>query len=67
LKIFPDSAIVQLEFDKVKALLTEYCRGEYAKNKSENLRIHTRIDFITEELGQSHEYSQILRNSIYLL
>ena len=65
LKIFPDSAIVQLEFDKVKALLTEYCRGEYAKSKSENLRIHTRIDFITEELGQSHEYSQLLRNSIY--
>ncbi|MEO6914916.1 MAG: DNA mismatch repair protein MutS, partial [Chitinophagaceae bacterium] len=65
MKIFPESAIVQLEFDKVKALLTEYCRGEYAKNKSEHLRIHTRLDFIREELGQSHEYSQILRNSIY--
>lgn len=65
MKLFPESAYIQLEFDKVKKLLAEYCRSEYAIEKANLLRIHTRIDFIETELRQSFEYKQLLQNSIY--
>lgn len=57
--------MIQLEFNKVKALLTEHCRSEYAKSKAENLRIHTQKEFIDIELRQSHEFRQLLLNGIY--
>ncbi len=65
MKLYPESAFFQLEFDKVKALLADYCQTEHAKSKAEQLRIHTRIDFIDTELRQSHEYRQLLLNGIY--
>ncbi len=65
MKLYPESAHLQLEFDKVKALLVEHCQAEYAKNKARSLRIHTRKEFIDVELKQSHQYSQLLRNNIY--
>ncbi|HVG15382.1 MAG TPA: hypothetical protein VM935_10490 [Chitinophagaceae bacterium] len=65
MKIYPESATVQLEFDKIKALLNEKCRTGYAKAKALELRIHTRKDFIERELKQSHEFRQLLQNAIY--
>lgn len=65
MKVFPESAAVQLELDKVKQLLLEYCQGEYARAKATNLRIHTRREYIDTELRQSHEYHQLLLNGIY--
>lgn len=65
MKLYPESAAVQLEFDKVKYLLTEYCKTEYAKNKASNLRIHTRKEYILTELQQSHEYKLILLTAQY--
>lgn len=65
MKLFPESAYVQLEFDKVKTLLTDHCKSEYARSKAEQLRIHTRKDFIDLALKQSHEYHQLLLNRIY--
>ncbi|MCY7423128.1 MAG: DNA mismatch repair protein MutS [Chitinophagaceae bacterium] len=65
MKLFPESAAVQLEFDKIKILLEEHCKSEYAKNKAANLRIHTRKDFIDVELQQSHEYKQIVQHAQY--
>jgi len=56
MKIFPESALVQLEFEKVKALLTEQCNTEYARAKAGGLRIHTRKEFIELELQQTHEF-----------
>lgn len=65
MKFFPESALTQLEFDKVKALLEEHCKTEYAKNKSQELRIHTRKEFIELELRQSHEYKLLIEHSMY--
>lgn len=65
MKLFPGSAAIQLEFDKVKALLANYCQTEHARIKAEQLRIHTRKDFIDLQLRQSHEYHQLLQNAIY--
>lgn len=65
MKIYPESASVQLEFDKIKTLLHEKCRFEYARAKASDLRIHTRRDFIEIDLKQSHEFKQLLQNGIY--
>ncbi len=65
MKLYPESASVQLEFDKVRSLLHEKCRFEYSKSKADDLRIHTRKEFIERELRQSHEFRQLLQNGIY--
>lgn len=65
MRIFPESALLQLEFDKVKTLLAEHCNTEYARSKAEDLRIHTRKDFIELELRQSHEFKLLLQNGQY--
>ncbi|MDZ4795229.1 MAG: MutS2/Smr-associated SH3 domain-containing protein [Bacteroidota bacterium] len=65
MKLFPESAYIQLEFNKVKELLANYCQTENARVKAQQLRIHTRKEFVETELKQSHEYRQLVVNSIY--
>ena len=65
MKLFPESAAAQLEFEKIKLLLTEHCKSEYAKHKASELRIHTKKDIIDTELLQTHEYKQLHLNSQY--
>lgn len=65
MKLFPESASIQLEFNKIKELLANFCQTEYAVNKARQLRIHTRIEFVQIELKQSHEYRQLIANAIY--
>lgn len=64
MKLYPESASQQLEFDKIKELLTHYCQAEYARLKAQQLRIHTRKDFVETELKQTHEYHQLYINNI---
>ncbi len=59
MRLYPESAAVQLEFDKVKALLKAHCATDYAKNKADNLRIHTRREYIELELMQTSEFKNI--------
>lgn len=59
MKFFPESALVQLEYEKVKTLLALHCRTEYAKDKADNLRIHTKNEFIITELQQTNEFKLI--------
>lgn len=65
MKLFPSSAYIQLEFDKVKALLQDHCASEYAKERAIDLAIHTEREFIDIELKQSHEYKQLLQGTTY--
>lgn len=65
MRIFPGSALVQLEFDKVKALLVELCNTEYARSKAEELLIQTQKELIELELRQSHEFKLLLQNGQY--
>ncbi|MEY3245413.1 MAG: hypothetical protein RL253_570, partial [Bacteroidota bacterium] len=60
MKLYPESAYIQLEFDKVRALLVELTRTTYGKQKAETLRIHTKKQFIDQELRQSYQYLQLL-------
>lgn len=65
MKLFPDSALVQLEFDKIKGLLKEQCDTEYGKLRSDELRIHTKKEFIDHELKQADEFKQIIQAGLY--
>lgn len=65
MKLYPESAYIQLEFDKIKELLFHFCQSDYACAKAKHLRVHTRKEFIDLELKQSHEYRQLISNSIY--
>lgn len=65
MRLYPESALSQLEFDKVKALLKEHAKTEYAKQKAEQLRIHTRKEYIELELHQTNEYKLILQQNQY--
>jgi len=65
MRLYPESAHIQLEFDKIKNLLAEHCESEYGGNKARQLRIHTQKEFIDTDLKQSHEYSQLIKNGIY--
>jgi DNA mismatch repair protein MutS2 len=62
MRIFPESALVQLEFDKIKALLAGHCNTEYARARAEDLRIHTRREYIALQLQQTHEFKQLMQN-----
>jgi DNA mismatch repair protein MutS2 len=65
MKFFPESTPAQIEFDKVKELIALYCRTEYGQKKVENLRVHTRKDFVELELAQSYEFKSILDVGLY--
>jgi DNA mismatch repair protein MutS2 len=65
MRIFPESALLQLEFDKIKALLAALCTTEYARERAADLRIHTRRDYIELQLRQAHEFKGILQNGQY--
>ena len=65
MKFFPESALVQLEFEKIKTLLEEHCKSEYAKSQASDLRIHTRKEYIDLELRQSYEYKLLIQSGQY--
>jgi DNA mismatch repair protein MutS2 len=65
MKLFPESASTQLEFDKIKELLTAHCRSEYARKRATELRIHTHKKFIEPQLLQTHEYKLLVENHLY--
>jgi DNA mismatch repair protein MutS2 len=49
MRLYPESALTQLEFDKVKDLLAALCNTDFSKQKALQLRIHTRKDFIDRD------------------
>ncbi len=65
MRLYPESALSQLEFDKVRTLLNELCNTDYSRQKADNLRIHTRKEFIDRDLKQSHEFKMILLQQQY--
>jgi len=65
MKLFPESASQQLEFNKIKDLLANHCRSKYAIKRAQELRIHTHKRFIEPELLQTHEYKLIFKNHLY--
>jgi DNA mismatch repair protein MutS2 len=65
MKCYPGSADVQLEFDKVKALLVQHARSSYAREKASVLRVHTRLDLIENDLRQTHAYLMLTQAGLH--
>ncbi len=65
MRYFPESALDQLEFDKVKELLKNLCNCEYSVQKATDLRLHTRLPYIITELTQTTELKTLLQNGGY--
>ena len=65
IRYFPESALGQLEFDKIRDLLTEKCKSAYAREKASSLRIHTRLEFIQVELQRTSEFKNLLELGQY--
>lgn len=65
IRLFPESALQQLEYEKVKILLAQHCRTEYARYKADTLRIHTKKEFITTELQQANEFKLMLQSGLH--
>ncbi|MEO8582226.1 MAG: MutS2/Smr-associated SH3 domain-containing protein [Flavitalea sp.] len=65
MKFFPESALVQLEYDKIKGLLKDLCDTEFARSKADDLRIHTKKEFIDHELKQTDEFKQLIQSGQY--
>ena len=65
MKFFPENTLHQLEFDKIKDLIIAHSRNDYAKNRIQQLRIHTKKDFIEQDLFQTNEFKIILDSGVY--
>lgn len=65
MKLFPQSADYQLEFDKIRQIVTEYCATPLGRQRAESMRIHTRKDYIETALAQSNEYLLLSRSGQY--
>lgn len=60
MRVFPNSALLQLEFDKVKELISRHCQSEYARSCVARIRIHDNIGFILQTLKQTKEFKTLL-------
>ncbi|MBS1743506.1 MAG: DNA mismatch repair protein MutS [Bacteroidetes bacterium] len=65
MKFFPESTLYQIEFDKIKELLAAHAKTEFARLKANNLRIHTKKEFIERELQQTNEYKSLQQAGLY--
>lgn len=60
IQLYPERAIEALEFDKIVALLHKKCRMDAAHERVDDLRFHTRLEYVQKELQQTHEYKMLL-------
>lgn len=65
MRLYPETALTQLEFDKIRTLVEGHCKTLYAKEKAAQLRIHTRKEYIELELNQTFEFKSILQQAQY--
>ena len=61
MRIYPETAIQQLEYDQVRNLLHGYCRTEQAKTLTENLVVSIQESEIRIALQQTDEYLNLLK------
>ncbi len=65
MQLYPAHAAEALEFDKVRELLKAKCRTDNAKERVEELRFHTKLEYVARELQQTDEFRQLLSGSDY--
>jgi DNA mismatch repair protein MutS2 len=65
IRYFPESALGQLEFDKIRDLLAEKCNSVYAREKAVSLAIQTDPGVIRIELKRASEFKSLLELGEY--
>jgi DNA mismatch repair protein MutS2 len=66
MRVFPDSALQQLEFDKIRESVALQCQTPYGRGRATHMRIHTQIDWVIAHLRQTYEYKLLLDAGIDL-
>jgi len=59
--LYPANAVEALEFNKVSLLLKYKCRTDAARERMEDLRFHTRLDYVEREMVQTSEFKAVLQ------
>jgi DNA mismatch repair protein MutS2 len=59
MRVYPENALTQLEFDKITAILLGHCQTNIGKEIVEDMRIHTHLKYIQSALRQTEEYKYI--------
>ncbi len=65
IQLYPERAAEALEFDKIRTLLHKKCRTDAAHEQVDNLRFHTRLEYVEKELQQAHEFKMLLSGGDY--
>lgn len=65
MKLFPANILQSIEFDQIKQLVHAYGKTDYARSRATNLRIHTRREYVDNDLFQTAEYKSILDSGLY--
>jgi DNA mismatch repair protein MutS2 len=63
--LYPAHAAEALEFNKICQLLKTKCRTDAARERVENLRFHTKLEYVERALQQAEEFKHILKGSDY--
>lgn len=63
MQIYPAHAAEALEFNKVCQLLKQKCRTDAARERVEQLRFHTRLEYVEKALQQTNEFKSTLLGS----
>ncbi|MEZ5015685.1 MAG: DNA mismatch repair protein MutS [Flavipsychrobacter sp.] len=58
--LYPAQALEALEFNKICTLLKEKCRTDSAKKSVEQIRFHTKLEYIEKELHEVKEFKSTL-------
>lgn len=59
MRVYPENALTQLEFDKIVNILLNYCQTSVGKELVQDIRIHTHLKYIQTALAQTQEYKFI--------
>jgi len=59
MRVYPENALTQLEFDKITAILLNYCQTNMGVEQVNEMRIHTQQKYIEEALRQTEEFKYI--------
>lgn len=60
IQLYPAHAAEALEFDKIKHLLRQKCRTDLARERADNLRFHTRLEYVEKELSEAMEFKMLI-------
>lgn len=65
MQLYPAHAAEALEFNKVARLLKLKCRTDAARTRVDEIRFHTRIEYVERALQQTYEFRNILKSGDY--